>query len=171
MKKILSILMSVLMVASVLSVSVVPAIAKTYGSQESTTEGRKITVDVNGQGSNDVTYKVDDKDKNKITFTYDGDGNLEGWDFGDLVENVDYVIVSQDGNSITIRLLNPNADITANAIVKENEGGETTKPEKTTVKPDNGGTSPATGASLAGVAVAGAGVAMLLALKKKDDAE
>ncbi len=169
MKKILSILLSVLMVASVLFVSVVPAMAKTYGSQISTTAARKITVLVNGKGTNDITYKVDDNDKNKITFTYNGDGDLEGWNFGGLVEGVDYTVLSEEGNSITIQLDASVGDVTASASV--DEGDEATKPGDTTAKPDNGGTSPATGASLAGVAVAGAGVAMLLGLKKKNDAE
>lgn len=167
MKKVLSIILSALMLISVATASVIPAMAKTYGSPASTGVTRSIAVSVNGKGSNDITYKVDSSDKDKITFTYNGDGDLTGWEFGGLVEGVDYEIIAQDGNSITIKLDASVSDVKANAIV--DEGTSTTKPgETTTAKKDNGGTSPNTGASLAGVAAAGAGVAMLLALKKRD---
>lgn len=164
MKKLISIVLSVLMLASVISVSVVPAMAKTYSSQQTTTAAREINTEVNGKGTNDITYKVDPTNKDKITFTYTGKGDVDAWEFDGLVEGEDYEIISQDGNSITILFDSAVGDINVNAVVEGLEDND----DDTTAKGDNGNKSPNTGASLAGVAVAGAGVAMLLGLKKKD---
>ena len=165
MKKIISILLSVVMLVSVSAAAV--NVFATVESQETTKATSKVTVEVNGNTSKDVTYKTDPDDPAKITFTYDGNGSLEGWEFDGMVEGVDYEIVSTDGNSITIRLLNDyDGDITANAIVEE---------EGTTKKSSEGsgkGKSPKTGAATAtGLAAAGAGAAILLALRKREDAE
>ena len=133
-------------------------------SPSSVTPGSKITVEVNGNTSKDVTYKADPDDPAIITFTYTGTGTLEGWEFNGMVEGVDYQVVSKDGNSITIELLNGyNSDIDANALVdKDSEG----------TKGNGKGKSPKTGAAAAtGLAAAGAGAAILLALKKREDAE
>lgn len=171
MKKILSIVLSVVMAASVCTMAVIPAMAKIVASPESTTKATSISVSVNGGASTDVTYRIDSTDPSIITFTYDGDGNLIGWEFKGLVEGVDYVIIDEDATSITIKLLNTDADVIANAIVEE-KNDEPTKEqttETTTVKDkDNGNTSPATGVAMSGVLVAGAGVAMLTVLKRKN---
>ena len=164
MKKILSILLSVVMLFSVSAIAVSAFAA--VESQETTKATSKVTVEVNGSTSKDVTYKADPDDPAKITFTYKGDGTLEGWEFDGMIEGVDYQIISEDGNSITIELLNGyDGDIDANALVKE----------KTTKKSGKGsgkGKSPKTGAAAAtGLAAAGAGAAVLLALRKKEDAE
>ncbi|MBQ9531870.1 MAG: hypothetical protein IJR70_07330 [Eubacterium sp.] len=164
MKKLISVLLSVVMLVSVSAVAV-NAFADVQ-SQETTKTSTKITVEVNGNTTKDVTYKTDPDDPAKITFTYTGSGTLDGWEFEGMVEGTDYEIVSQDGNSITIRLLNGYDDeVTANAIVKE----------KSTKKSSEGsgkGKSPKTGAATAtGLAAAGAGAAILLALRKKEDAE
>ena len=163
MKKILSILLSVVMLVSVSAVTV-SAFAD-VASQETTKSTSKITVEVNGSTSKDVTYKADPDDPAKITFTYKGDGTLEGWEFDGMVEGVDYQIISEDGNSITIELLNGfDGDIDANALVKDAGKGSG--------KGSGKGKSPKTGAAAAtGLAAAGAGAAILLALRKKEDAE
>ena len=164
MKKVLSILLSLVMLvsASALTVNAFAEVA----SQETTKKTSKVTVEVNGNTSKDVTYQADPDDPATITFKYNGDGNLEGWEFDGMIEGVDYIIVSEDGNSITIQLINGyDGDITANAIVEE----ETTKKSG---KGSGKGKSPKTGAATAtGLAAAGAGAAILLALRKKEDAE
>ncbi len=165
MKKIISILLSVVMLVSVSAVAV--NVFADVESQETTKATSKVTVEVNGNTSKDVTYQTDPDDPATITFTYEGDGTLEGWEFDGMVEGVDYEIVSQDGNSITIRLLDDyDGDIVANALVDEAE---------TTTKKSGGngsGKSPKTGAATAtGIAAAGAGAAILLALRKREDAE
>ncbi len=163
MKKLFSILLSVVMLVSVGAVSVSAFAA--VESQETTKTSSKITVEVNGNTTKDVSYKTDPDDPAKITFTYDGKGTLEGWDFEGLVEGVDYQIVSEDGNSITIELLNGfDGDIVANALVKDAGKGSG--------KGSGKGKSPKTGAATAtGLAAAGAGAAILLALRKREDAE
>lgn len=170
MKKLISVILSIMMAVSMLAVTAVPAMAAVV-SPESTTKQASIVVEVNGSTSNDVTYTKDPTDPNKITFTYDGDGALKNWDFPGLVEGVDYEIVSEDDNSITIVLLNDyTGEVRANAILEE--ASEATTKAGTTAKKDKGSTSPNTGVvSATGVAVAGAGVAILAALKKKNDAE
>ncbi|MBR2100493.1 MAG: hypothetical protein IJ927_04115 [Eubacterium sp.] len=162
MKKIISIVLSLVMLVSA-SALTINAFAEVQ-SPSSVTPGSKITVEVNGNTSKDVTYKADPDDPAIITFTYTGTGTLEGWEFNGMVEGVDYQVVSKDGNSITIELLNGyNSDIDANALVdKDSEG----------TKGNGKGKSPKTGAAAAtGLAAAGAGAAILLALKKREDAE
>lgn len=182
MKKVLSVLLAVSMIVSVgVSSAVVAMAAPTVASIESTTKRpAPIIGDVNGQTSTDVRYEIDPNDPNKITFTYEGDGELIGWEFlpDTLLEGKDYRIVSQQGNSITIELINGyNGDIIANAIVRYPEDEKTTKvpaetTKKTTVKKNPGNKSPKTGVFTgAGLGVAAAGAAILVALKKKDDAE
>lgn len=163
MKKFLSILLSAIMLVSVSAVAV-NAFA-VVESQETTKASGKVTVEVNGSTSKDVTYKADPDDPAKITFTYTGSGTLQGWEFDGLVEGVDYQIVSEDGNSITIELLNGyDGDINANALVKGGKKGSGEGSGK--------GKSPKTGAVAAtGLAATGAGAAILLALRKKEDAE
>lgn len=165
MKKIISVLLSVVMLLSVSTAAVSVFAADNVNSIESTTKGNKITVEVNGNESNDVTYEKDPTDPTKITFTYTGDGELEGWEFPGMTEGVDYKIISEEGDSITIQIINGyDGPIVANAIVKE----ETTKKKKSNEKKK----SPKTGAATVSVAAAaGVGVAMLAALKRKSDEE
>jgi len=155
MKRILSVLLSIVMLASVSAVAV-NAFA-VVESQETTKTSSKITVEVNGSTTKEVSY-TENPDGSEITFTYNGSGTLTGWEFDGMIEGEDYEIVSTDGNSITIRLLNGyDGDIDANAVVKKKSGGKK---------------SPKTGAAAAtGLAAAGAGAAILLALKKREDAE
>lgn len=179
MKKILSVILSLVVAASVCTVSMISATAATVvASPEGTTKKSTISVEVNGGESSDVTYKTDATDPSQITFVYNGEGTLDSWSFGDLVEGVDYVIVSENkaDGTITIKLLKSTVsatDIIANAIVDFTEDEEPTEEpeeEETTVnKKDDGSTSPKTGAAMTGALVAGAGVAMLAALKRKND--
>lgn len=165
MKKFISVVISIIVAVSAMTMATVPALAAV--SPQSTTHARVVSVEVNGSSTTDVSYSTDSTDPNKVSFTYTGKYDLEGWEFPGLVEGVDYDIVSQDGNTVTIVIYNENADVVANAIVSKNEE-DTTKPGKT----DDGPTSPDTGAmTAAGIAVAGAGVAILTALKKDKDAE
>jgi hypothetical protein len=162
MKKIISIVLSLVMLVSA-SALTINAFAEVQ-SPSSVTPGSKITVEVNGNTSKDVTYKADPDDPAIITFTYTGTGTLEGWEFEGMELGKDYNIVGTDGNSITIELINGyDGDIDANALVdKDSEG----------TKGNGKGKSPKTGAAAAtGLAAAGAGAAILLALKKREDAE
>ncbi len=189
MKKVLSIILSLVMLVSVSALSMT-AFA-TVGSQETVTQitHNKIIPQVNGKDDGDVTWEWLSDDPKQIKFTYDGDGDLEDWEFGDLEEGVDYKVISRDGNAITIELMDTSydGDIVANAIVndEEEEEEETTTKANTTTKKNESKTSPKTGAAAAagiadtkqgrksdeyaGIAAMGAGVAILTAIKKKED--
>lgn len=172
MKKIISLVLSLVMAISVGAMATIPAMAKDVVSPHSTTKAVDISTKVNGSTSKDITFNRDKNDENVITFTYNGNGNLTGWEFPGMKEGKDYVVTSEEGNSITIELINGyDGKVVANALV--DNGSETTKGNKeTTKKTDKKSTSPKTGAvSAAGIAVAGAGVAMLAALKKKSSDE
>ena len=128
-----------------------------------TTGYSTIKVEVNGKPSPDVTYDVDKSNSNKVSFKYDGDGELLGWEFPNMTEGKDYTIISEEGNTITILVSEDYEGIvTANAIVKQ-AGSNSTKPNKNSK-------SPKTGAVTAtGLGLTCAGAALLLALKKKDE--
>lgn len=162
MKKIISIVMSVIMMIAALSVCTT-AFAEKVNSVETTAKSVTVTVTLNGQDSPDTEYKTDKNDPGVITFTYTGGGELIGWEFPNAVEGVDYVIVSRDGDSITVKIINydKNDNFWANAIDKY---GKTT--EKVSVKKDESHKSPKTGAvSALGFVAAGCG--LLVIAKKK----
>lgn len=165
MKKLLSVLLAVMMIFAVSSSATV-AMAATVNSIETTTKASSTEGRVNGKVSNDVTYERDPDDPNKITFTYIGEGDITGWEFPGMTEGVDYNIISQVDNSITIMIINGyDGDIIGDAQVDFE--GETTTKKASTGK----STSPDTGALAAtGLAAAGVGAA-ILAIIKKNDAE
>ena len=163
MKKIISIVLSLVMLVSA-SALTINAFAEVQSPQSTTKTSSKVTVEVNGSTTKDVTYKQDPEDPTKITFKYKGSGTVEGWEFDGMVKGTDYKVIAEDGDSITIQLLNGfDGDIDANALVdKDSEG----------TKGNGKGKSPKTGAATAtGLAAAGAGAAILLALRKREDAE
>lgn len=163
MKKALTLLLSLVILISVCIGANTIAFAKDpIISPETTQRQVVIEVTLNGEESSHTSYKPDPNDKNVITFTYTGDGELKGWEFPKEIEGVDYEIVSQDGNSITIRVLNGFDDdyLWANAIEKE-------PTNKNHAKKDESPKSPKTGATISGLGIAGAGVAMLMIAKKK----
>lgn len=173
MKKLISVLLSIMMIVAVGAMSVVPAMAANSsnitvgsGDQAFTASGA-----VNGQlTTSDVTIKVSDSDSYEVRFDYVGKDEFLRWEIIGLEEG-EYTIVKKEGTTLIIKV-NPSVaaakrEFTANAITKKSaNSGSTTKPS--TGNTDKSGTSPSTGASVAGVAVAGAGVALLTALKKKD---
>lgn len=169
MKKLISVLLSIMMIVAVGAMSVVPAMAATSsnitvgsGDQTFTASGA-----VNGQlTTSDVTIKVSDSDSYEVRFDYVGKDEFIGWEIIGLEEG-EYTIVKKEGTTLIIKV-DPSVaatkrEFTANAITKKSANSGST-----TGNTDKSGTSPSTGASVAGVAVAGAGVALLTALKKKD---
>ena len=173
MKKLISVLLSIMMIVAVGAMSVVPAMAAnssniTVGSGDQTFTASGA---VNGQlTTSDVTIRVSDSDSYEVRFDYVGKEEFLRWEIIGLEEG-EYTIVKKEGTTLIIKV-NPSVaeakrEFTANAITKKSaNSGSTTKPS--TGNTDKSGTSPSTGASVAGVAVAGAGVALLTALKKKD---
>lgn len=162
MKKLVSILLSVVMVVALGFSTSVVAMAEDdvllyenqettmaeddvllYGSQETTRRVIKPSVTVNGNTTNDVSIDYDEADPNKITFTYDGTANLVGWEFYDaegnlLVEGEDYEVI-YDGDQAIVTVINDEITaIVANAIVEE----ESTTPSETTTTPGETTTTP-----------------------------
>lgn len=168
MKKLISVLLSIMMIVAVGAMSVVPAMAAnsniTVGSGDQTFTASGA---VNGQPTtSDVTIKVSDSDSYEVRFDYVGKDEFLRWEIVGLEEG-EYTIVKKEGTTLIIKV-NPSVaeakrEFTANAITKKSANSGST-----TGNTDKSGTSPSTGASVAGVAVAGAGVALLTALKKKD---
>ncbi|MBE6817320.1 MAG: hypothetical protein E7520_06445 [Ruminococcaceae bacterium] len=164
MKKIISIVLSLVMLLSVSAAATSVFAADNVQSIESTTKmTNPIHTEVNGNETDEVKVTPDKDDPTKITFTYTGDGDLQGWEFPGITEGQEYIIVSEEGNSITIQIINGyKGPITANAIVKEDT---TSKKKKNNKKK-----SPKTGAAAgAAIAAAGAGIAVLAATKKRDE--
>lgn len=168
MKKIISVLLSIMMVVAVGAVSVIPAMAApiTVGSGDSSST---INGTVNGSNSNLVTITPSVTVPNQFTFEYTGNDTLKDWEIKGLNSN-EYTIISKSGNKLVIEVAESaaNKDFTVNAVTeaKGNGSTDTSKPSKDNT--DKGSTSPSTGAAMAGVAVAGAGIAVL-ALRKKND--
>ena len=181
MKKFLSVILAVMMAVSVFAISVIPAMAAdtVVSPTASTVAPQGHSLNVNGAPNNgDISYTEDTERPFSYTFTYDGPGDLEGWennldDFG-LVEGVDYTAVMNEDGSYTITFLTEKAEkyfqndqLNVNAVVKFDENTTVTA---VTNKNDSS-KAPATGMSssvVAGsVAVACAGVAVLAATKKK----
>ena len=173
MKKLISIALSVIMLISVGAVSAITAMAgvSSPGQSEVTTkplsEREPVIITVNSNKSDEVSYT---KDNYKYTFVYSGDSEVTGWEFPGMIEDVDYYILSMsaDKTKVVIELTESgiNKQVKANALVKD-AASETEEEEVD--DDDNSGTSPATGAAMAGIAIAGAGVAMLVASKRKND--
>lgn len=180
MKKLLSIVLAAIMTVSVFALSVVPAFAADVHSPTASTAANKGPVtQVNGvNNTTDITFTPDSNDKNKITFTYTGEGTLTGWEHNmdalGFVEGTDYTAVNNNDGSLTIDFITDEAydafdtgKVIVNAIV--DFGAATTAAPS---KKNDSSKSPETGLSSAvvagSVAVACAGVAVLAATKKRD---
>lgn len=172
MKKLLSIILSLVMLTSV-GLATIPAFAApTVGSLEEKVTHNRIITQVNGKDSKDIHYDWISDNPKTIKFTYTGDGTVTGWNFGDLKEGTDYKIIGSTDDTITIQLLKDyDGDITANASVKFSSSKTTSATvTKGSGKSNKSSTSPKTGAAAAaGIAAMGAGIAVLAAAKKKED--
>ncbi len=179
MKKFISIALSAVMLISAGAISAMPVMAAPVaspGSSEVTTkpavDSEPVIITVNSGKSKEVSYT---KDNYKYTFSYSGKGEVIDWEFPNMVEGVDFSVLSmsKDNSKIVIELTESGKQkqLVANAVVKNStaskEDGEVDDSDEATK--DNSGTSPATGAAMAGIAMAGAGVAMLAISKKKKD--
>lgn len=180
MKKLISIIMSIVAVVAMSTAFAVPAMAavNVYSPKGEAIVHQANSPLVNKQASVNVDGKQQSAGSNIITFTYSGkDGTLKGWNLidknGNTIEldknSKAYRIVSQEGNTLTLEILDwsyfesPDG-YTVNAVV---EGASAQQPGSK----DDSSKSPSTGAvsvAFASVAAAGAGVAALTLLKKKD---
>lgn len=165
MKKIVSVILSIIMLVSCLSASCITAFAY-VASVETTKKDFQADVTVNGLPSIEAEYEISDNPNYKATveFTYSGNETLKEWEIKGLKEGVDYIIISQDGNKLVIGIINDDIDyVVANAITENAE--ETTQG---TTKANNDKHSPDTGAGLSAVALMSiAGGLVILAKSRK----
>lgn len=193
MKKLLSIILSAIMAVSMCTVAALPVLAadSVKSPTAATLQDNKATVTVNGENRQGVTYGPSATNPNEITFRYNGEGTLIGWENNltalGLVEGTDFRAVQNTDGSLTITFLTQKSielwnegKVWVNAIVDfgvetttEEETEEETEPEEEkTTKKNKSSKSPSTGASTAviagSIAAAGAGFAVLAAAKKKD---
>ena len=185
MKKIVSIIIATMMAISMFAVSV-PAMAENVSSPAAVTiADGKVKTTVNGEERQGVTYKINASKPNEVTFTYNGKGTLKSWSDNlsslGLVEGTDYTITVNKDGSETISFISQkawnNGSVVVNAVVDFDEAttkaSKESKEKTTKAKKNTSSKSPATGASSAvlagGVAAAGAGIAVLAAMKKKEN--
>lgn len=191
MKKIVSIIIATMMAISMFAVSV-PAMAENVSSPAAVTiADGKVKTTVNGKERQGVTYKINASKPNEVTFTYNGKGTLKSWSDNlsslGLVEGTDYTITVNKDGSETISFISRkavtawnNGSVVVNAVVdfdeattKASKASKESKEKTTKAKKNTSSKSPATGASSAvlagGVAAAGAGIAVLAAMKKKEN--
>lgn len=180
MKKLISVLISIIAVFAVCTAFAVPAFAAVdvYSPQGTKIEHSVNDPKLNSSSSNQVTGASVSAGSNKITFSYTGSGTVDRWtviDANGKVTEIDnnspyYKVISNDGKTITIEVLDwsyfegANAH-TFNVITKDGASSNGTK--------NDSSKSPSTGAvsvAFASMAVAGAG-ASILALTKKKNAE
>lgn len=182
MKKLLSVIISVIAVVAVCASFAVPSMAavNVYSPQGEAIVHKLNEPTVNGEPSTKISVAQSSEDSDIVTFTYSGTAKLLGWNLIDkndkaiaLSTSADsYKVVSQEGKTLTLEILDwsyfeaPDG-YTVNALV------EATSTQGGTVDKDDSSKAPETGAvsiALASVAAAGAGAAVL-ALSKKKDAE
>lgn len=187
MKKLLSIILSAIMAVSMCTAFALPVLAADVKSPTAATlQNDKATVTVNGENKQGVVYSPSSTNPNEITFKYDGDGTLTGWENNlaalGLVEGTDFKLAQNADGSLTITFISQNAiaqwnagKVCINALIdSEEETSEEVidEEEEETTKKNASSKSPSTGAStavLAGsIAAAGAGIAVLAASKKRD---
>lgn len=185
MKKLLSVILSIMMVAAISTSFAMQAMAadvNVYSPQGTAISHSVSAPRVNKAASNQIKGTPVANGSNQITFTYTGTGELTGWQIIDANGNVvalnegaaaaTYKVISLNENSITIEVLDWDAwetpdGYTVNAVVTET----TTAASGTPADTNTSSTSPSTGVAsvaFASVAAAGAGVAALALLKKKD---
>lgn len=186
MKKLLSIILSAIMAVSMCTAFALPVLAADVKSPTAATlQNDKATVTVNGENKQGVVYSPSSTNPNEITFKYDGEGTLTGWENNlaalGLVEGTDFKLAQNADGSLTITFISQNAvtqwnagKVSVNALVdfEEETSEEVIEEEEETTKKNDSSKSPSTGAStavLAGsIAAAGAGIAVLAASKKRD---
>lgn len=186
MKKLLSIILSAIMAVSMCTAFALPVLAADVKSPTAATlQNDKATVTVNGENKQGVVYSPSSTNPNEITFKYDGEGTLTGWENNlaalGLVEGTDFKLAQNTDGSLTITFISQNAvtqwnagKVSVNALVdfEEETSEKVIEEEEETTKKNASSKSPSTGASTAvlagGIAAAGAGIAVLAASKKRD---
>lgn len=106
MKKALTILLSLVMMITILANGCLAVFAQGPKTQwESRPNSQDAETYVNGYSGLISVYEDYDKEKDTLTFWVDDEYHVTGWEFPTLTENKQYEVVSEEGNSITIKWL------------------------------------------------------------------
>ncbi len=178
MKKLISVLISIVAVFAVSTAFAVPAMAaiNVYSPIGETIVHEANEPTINKKPSNQIHGSQVSNGSNMITYVYSGSGEFLGWELVDKDgksvplsdSNPAYRIVSNQGKTLTLEILDwsyfetPDG-YTVNAIVKSDSAANAGNKNDSSKSPSTGAASIA----LASVAAAGAGAA-ILSLKKKD---
>lgn len=118
MKRFISIFTSIIMTITVILSGSISALAETEKYWEPRPNCQDITPCVNDVEFGGEIGSSYDPTTEEHLFTYEGEGVLIGWEFPLSEEEKDYEIISQKGNSITIKLINENHELPyINALV------------------------------------------------------
>lgn len=122
MKKAMSIFISIILsVITIFCVSLSAFAETTTKYWEPRPDAQSALSYVNGEIGGNI-YVEADPQTGGCKITYDDNGRLIGWEFPLLEEGKDYKIISQNDNSITIKLMNENHELPyINALVEFNE--------------------------------------------------
>ncbi len=102
MKKITSVFLSLMFIITTISIGSITAFAETTSKYWEPLPGHQdVTPYVNGVKFGGEIGDYYDRETGQITFTYEGEGVVTGWEFPLSQEGKDYEIISQGGNKIT----------------------------------------------------------------------
>ncbi len=105
MKKSITVFMSIVALISTMFICCQSVFAETTSKYwEPRTNCQDSLGCINGEPGDGVNI-VYNKSTDTYTVSYDGKGKLVGWEFPTLEENTDYEVISENGNSITIKKL------------------------------------------------------------------
>ncbi len=124
MKRFISIFTSIIMALTVICTGSISAFAESTTKYWEPRPNCQDTLSCINNEPGDGIHIDYNKSEGTHTISYDGEGTLTSWEFPTSKENVDYQIISQKGNSITIKLIDENYELPyVNALV---DFGETT---------------------------------------------
>lgn len=102
MKKIASVFLSLMFIITTISIGSITAFAEPTSKYWEPKPGHQdVTPCVNGVEFGGEIGDYYDRETGQITFTYEGEGVVTGWEFPLSQEGKDYEIISQEGNKIT----------------------------------------------------------------------
>lgn len=102
MKKITSVFLSLMFIITTISIGSITAFAENTSKYWEPKPGHQdVTPYVNGVKFGGEIGDYYDRETGQITFTYEGEGVVTGWEFPLSQEGKDYEIISQEGNKIT----------------------------------------------------------------------
>lgn len=112
MKKVLTILLSLIMMITILANGCFAVFAQGPKTQwEPRPNSQDAETYVNGYSGLISVYEDWDEEKGTLTFWVDNEYHVTGWEFPTLTENKQYEVVSEESNSITIKWLTENRNL------------------------------------------------------------